>query len=69
MSEEHSETLSDHLQRIRKLEEEARAKHDSEMYLEENRETLRNKVSSLEEKIRRLEQDISMIEFNRRHNR
>ena len=30
MSEEHSETLSDHLQRIRKLEEEARAKHDSE---------------------------------------
>ena len=69
MSEEHSETLSDHLKRIRILEEEARAKHDSEMYLEENRETLRNKVSSLEEKIRRLEQDISMIEFNRRHNR
>jgi len=66
MSEEHSETLSDHLQRIHKLEEEARAKHDSEMYLEENREHLRNRVRSLEETIRRLQQEIDMIKFRER---
>jgi len=69
MNEGYSETLGDHLKRIRKLEEAARTKHDSEMYLEENRETLRTRVNSLEEKTRRLEQDIEMIEFNRRNNR
>ena len=66
MSEEHSETLSDHLQRIRKLEEEARAAHDREMYLEENRESLRDRISSLEETIRGLQQEVDMIKFRER---
>ena len=69
MSEGHSETLSDHLTRINKLEAEARASHEREMFLEERREHLKNRVQSLEEIIRKLEQDIRMIEFNRRHER
>jgi phage shock protein A len=69
MSEGHAETLSDLLNRIRKLEEEARASHDREIFLDENRENLRKRVQTLEGTIHRLEQDIRMIQFNRRHNR
>jgi len=69
MCEGHSETLGDHLQRIHKLEAEARAAHEREIFLDENRARLQNRVRSLEEIIRKLEQDISMIKFDRRHNR
>jgi len=69
MSEGLYETLQDHLQRIRKLEEKNKAAHDREMFLEENREELRSRVRTLEGTVRRLEQDIRMIEFDRRQNR
>ena len=68
MEEGTYETLQDLVTRIRKLEEDIRISHDREIFLEENREHLRNRVRSLEETIHKLEQDIRMIEFNRRNN-
>ncbi len=41
--------------------------HDKEMYLDEANASLRNQINTLQETIRRLEQEIDMIKFRERH--
>ena len=43
--------------------------HDLEMLIDDLEMRHSNRVSELEGRIQRLEQDVMMIEFNRRHNR
>ena len=43
--------------------------HDKEMYLDEANASLRNQINTLQETIRRLEQEIDMIKFRERHPR
>ena len=41
--------------------------HDKEMYLDEVNTSLSNRVSDLQETIRRMQQEIDMIKFRERH--
>ena len=41
--------------------------HDKEMYLDEVNVSLSNRVSELQETIRRLQQEVDMIKFRERH--
>ena len=41
--------------------------HDKEMYLDEANVSLSNRISELQNTIRNLEQEISMIKFRERH--
>ena len=52
-----------------KINELKKQLHDKEMYLDEANASLRNIVHNLEESIRNLEQEISMIKFRERHPR
>ena len=52
-----------------KINELKKQLHDKEMYLDEANVSLSNRVSELQETIRRLQQEVDMIKFRERHPR